>query len=79
LEEFFVAFVLSLSWHHLIWFENSTNTNLISAGSVIDGQGEAGFSKMRGKQKPDQNALREAGNDTTPHCEPASPSRQAAR
>ena len=36
-------------------------------GSVIDGQGQEGFSKMREKQKPDQNALREAGNDTTPH------------
>ena len=28
-------------------------------GSVIDGQGQEGFSKMRGAQKPDQNALRE--------------------
>ena len=36
-------------------------------GSVIDGQGQEGFSKMRGAQKSDQSALREAGNDTTPH------------
>merc|ERR1712086_181880 len=36
-------------------------------GSVIDGQGQAGFSQWRHNQTADQNALREMGNDTTAH------------
>jgi polygalacturonase len=36
-------------------------------GSVIDGQGQEGFSKWRGAQKSDQNKLRQMGNDTVPH------------
>ncbi len=36
-------------------------------GSVVDGQGQRGFSKWRARQKNDQNALRKLGNDTAPH------------
>ena len=36
-------------------------------GSIIDGQGQKGFSKWRSNQSADQSALREMGNNTTPH------------
>ena len=36
-------------------------------GSVIDGQGQEGFSKWRAHQTNDQDALRKMGNDTVPH------------
>ena len=45
-----------------------TNIALTGApGSVIDGQGQAGFAKWRDHQKPDQDRLRQIGNDTVPH------------
>lgn len=37
------------------------------SGSVIDGQGQSGFSRWRAHQTADQEKLRQMGNDTTPH------------
>ena len=39
------------------------------AGSLIDGQGQAGFSRWRKQQSKDQDKLRQMGNDTLPHYE----------
>ena len=39
------------------------------AGSLIDGQGQEGFSRWRKQQSKDQDKLRQMGNDTLPHYE----------